>query len=190
MNTDEANSKPVNAGTTLAVAAAGPLLVLIAFTVPLTTLMSTASALGAAALGQLALFGLAEGASLVRLLPALLVAGAAYGLLNAALGRQAVASVPADRSAMGSGANNTARYLGSAVGLALVTVLVTHAGPGAGRAGLLAGWNLAVLLTVGWSLLGALVLFLARERPTQVQLDDPSSCVSLGPGRLPNVDAR
>lgn len=129
-----------------------------------------------AAVGQLALFGLTESASLGRLFPALLVAGTAYGLLNAALGRQAVASVPAGRTAMGSGANNTARYLGSAIGLALVTVLVTHAGPGAGPAGLLGGWNMAVLVTVGSSLLGALVVFLARECSAQVQIRRPSSC--------------
>lgn len=65
---------------------------------------------------------------------------------------------------MGSGANNTARYLGSATGLALITVLVTHAGAGAGSAGLLAGWNIAVLITAGFSMLGAVVVFLARER--------------------------
>src|SRR5919199_394349 len=64
------------------------------------------------AAGQLALVGLTPGSSIGRLLPGLLVAGAANGVLNAAMGRQAVASVPADRGAMGSGANNTARYVG------------------------------------------------------------------------------
>lgn len=67
---------------------------------------------------------------------------------------------------MGSGANNTARYLGSAVGLALVTVLVTHAGPRAGQSALLMGWNRAVLMAVGFSLIGALVVFIARTRAT------------------------
>jgi len=128
------------------------------------------------AVGQLALIGLTQNTSLGRLFPALLIAGAAYGLLNAALGRQAVASVPAGRTAMGSGANNTARYLGSATGLALVTVLVTHAGPVVGRAGLLAGWNMAVLMTVGFSLLGTLAVFLARERPTPTRSPEPCSC--------------
>lgn len=120
-----------------------------------------------AAAGELALFGLSAGTSPGRILPPLLLAGLAYGLLNAALGRQAVASVPADRTAMGSGANNTARYLGSATGLALVTMLVTRAGTGAGRSGLLAGWNVAVLAAVGFSLLGAAVLVLVRERVTR-----------------------
>jgi hypothetical protein len=92
------------------------------------------------------------------------LAGAANGVLNAALGRQAVASVPADRSAMGSGANNTARYLGSATGLTVCAVIITHAGAGSGVAGLLSGWNLAVLVTVGFSLLGAAAVFFAHER--------------------------
>lgn len=136
-----------------------------------------------AAAGELALFGLAGGASPARLLPPLLLAGLAYGLLNAVLGRQAVASVPAERTAMGSGANNTARYLGSATGLALVTLLVTHAGPGAGRAGLLAGWNIAVVVAVGFSLLGATVVILARERATQDEVGARSGGASTSPGR-------
>ena len=119
--------------------------------------------LAGSALGQFGLIGLDANASVVRLVPALLIVGAAYGVLNAALGRQAVASVPAGRTAMGSGANNTARYLGSGIGLALVTVLVTHAGTGAGTADLLDGWNVAVVVTAGFSIFGAVIVFLARE---------------------------
>jgi Major Facilitator Superfamily len=116
------------------------------------------------AAGQLALVGLTPGSSIGRLLPGLLVAGAANGVLNAALGRQAVASVPADRAAMGSGANNTARYLGSAIGITVVAVIVTGAGAASGAVGLLSGWNVAALVTAGFSLLGALTVLLARER--------------------------
>ncbi len=124
--------------------------------------------LGCAA-GQLAVYGLHSGSSVLRLLPGMLLAGAANGVLNAALGRQAVASVPADRSAMGSGANNTARYLGSATGLTVCTVIITHSGAASGPAGLLSGWNSAVLISVGFSLLGAAAVFLARERADHVQ---------------------
>jgi MFS family permease len=115
------------------------------------------------AAGQLALAGLTPDASIWRLLPGMLVAGAANGVLNAALGRQAVATVPADRAAMGSGANNTARYLGSALGLTVVTVILTHAG-GSGPDGLIAGWNVAAPVTAAISLAGA-VLLLALRRP-------------------------
>ncbi|MFI8822310.1 MFS transporter [Streptomyces sp. NPDC053431] len=70
------------------------------------------------------------GADWLRLLPGLLVAGAGSGLLNAALPRMAVDSVPQERAAMGSGANNTARYIGSSAGVALALAMST-AGPDA-----------------------------------------------------------
>jgi hypothetical protein len=117
----------------------------------------------ACAAGQLAVYGLHSDSPILRVIPGMLLAGAANGVLNAALGRQAVASVPQDRSAMGSGANNTARYLGSATGLTVSAVLITHAGAAAGKPGLLSGWNMAVLVSVVFSLLGALAVFLARE---------------------------
>lgn len=119
----------------------------------------------ACAAGQLAVYGLHADSSITRVIPGMLLAGAGNGILNAALGQQAVASVPADRSAMGSGANNTARYLGSATGLTVSAVLITHAGAASGTAGLLSGWDMAVLVSVAFSLLGAVVVFLAHERP-------------------------
>ena len=75
--------------------------------------------------GQALLHGLQAGGSPARLVPGLAVAGVGSGILNAALARLAVSSVPADRSAMGSGANNTARYVGSALGLALTVAVIT-----------------------------------------------------------------
>ncbi len=95
----------------------------------------------------------------VRFVPGLLVAGVASGILNAALGREAVASVPAGRSGMGSGANNTARYVGSAIGVTVVAVIVAGA-PG----GAIAGWNLAVLVTAAISIGGALLVLGCRPR--------------------------
>ena len=61
---------------------------------------------------------------------------------------------------MGSGANNTARYLGSAVGVTVVAVLATHRG----AAGLLAGWNTAVLVTSAFSVAGAAAVLACRSR--------------------------
>jgi hypothetical protein len=96
----------------------------------------------------------------VRFVPGLLVAGVGSGVLNAALGREAVASVPAGRGGMGSGANNTARYLGSSVGVTVVSVVVAaHAGGGAGVPGLVAGWNVAAWVTAGISSAGAAVVW-------------------------------
>ncbi|MFE6229216.1 MFS transporter [Streptomyces sp. NPDC057854] len=81
------------------------------------------------AAGVLALLGALDSAGLPwpRLVAGLVVAGAGSGLLNAALPRLAVDSVPPERAAMGSGANNTARYIGSAAGVALMLAL---SGPG------------------------------------------------------------
>ncbi|WP_128981609.1 MFS transporter [Streptomyces roseicoloratus] len=79
--------------------------------------------------GVLLLFGAVDaGPAWPRLLVGLVVAGAGSGLLNAALPRLAVDSVPQERAAMGSGANNTARYIGSSAGVALALALST-AGP-------------------------------------------------------------
>ena len=119
-----------------------------------------AGALVVVAIGQLALSGLTPGESWVRFVPGLLVAGVGSGVLNAALGREAVASVPQGRGGMGSGANNTARYLGSSVGVTVVSVVVAaHTSTGTGSAGLLSGWNVAAWVTAGFSLAGALVVW-------------------------------
>ena len=102
------------------------------------------------AVGQLFGYGLGAGSSPWRLVPSMVIAGVATGLLNALLGREAVASVGTDRAAMGSGANNTARYLGAAVGITLFVVIATHVGDN-----LAAGWNAAVLVSAALTLVGA-----------------------------------
>jgi Na+/melibiose symporter-like transporter len=110
------------------------------------------------ALGQLLGYGLGAGSSPWRLVPSMVIAGVATGLLNALLGREAVASVGADRAAMGSGANNTARYLGAAVGITLFVVIATHVGDN-----LIAGWNAAVLVSAALTLVGAGAVVLAGK---------------------------
>jgi len=112
-----------------------------------------AALLAVVAVGQLTGYGLDAGSHVWRLAVPMFVTGLATGVLNALLGREAVASVPPDRAAMGSGANNTARYLGAACGITLFVVVATHAG-----ADLLAGWNVAVLVAAALSLLGAVVV--------------------------------
>jgi len=57
------------------------------------------------------------------LFPGMILAGLGGGLINATLPRLAVGTVPPERSAMGSGANNTARYVGSALGVAVTASL-------------------------------------------------------------------
>jgi predicted MFS family arabinose efflux permease len=108
-----------------------------------------ASSLVVVAAGQLLALGLSAGSSPWRLVPSLVVSGLATGVLNAVLGRESVASVPPDRAAMGSGANNTARYLGAACGITVFVVVATHAGS------LLDGWNRGVLVATAVTLVGA-----------------------------------
>lgn len=111
--------------------------------------------------------GLGPASSAWRLAPAMALAGVVTGLLNATLGREAVGSVPPARAAMGSGANNTARYLGAACGITAVVLLATHSGTD--PVDVVAGWDLAVALAVATSLAGAALLgvLARREQPAR-----------------------
>jgi hypothetical protein len=83
----------------------------------------------------------------------LTVAGLGTGVVNASLGREAVASVPPHRAGMGSGINNTSRYVGAALGVTVVTLVAVHPSPT--PASLVAGWNVAVVVCTAVSLAGA-----------------------------------
>jgi len=116
------------------------------------------------AAGQVSLSGIESGSTWVRFLPGLLVSGLATGIVNAALGREAVASVPAGRGGMGSGANNTARYVGSAIGVTIVAVIAARPGPGSVTEDLVHGWNVAAIVTAAVSAVGAVVVLVCRPR--------------------------
>lgn len=132
-----------------------------------------------AAVGQLAMAFAGPTWSWLAFVPGMFVAGVFSGVLNAALGREAVASVPEGEGALGSGANNTARYVGSAVGVTVVAV-VAAAGADRGLPGLVDGWNHAVLVTVAVSVMGGLVALLLRDRrhPGSGELVDPLRATS------------
>jgi hypothetical protein len=100
-----------------------------------------------------------------RLIPGLTVAGLGTGVANAALADLAVRSVPPYRVAMGSAANNAARYLGSSVGVALVAVLLAlndHDGSAVHSLGV--GMRYASLVSGLLTLGGALFVALCREK--------------------------
>ncbi|MBD0688927.1 MFS transporter [Streptomyces sp. CBMA123] len=130
-------------------------------------------------LGEAGLYGLTPGSSWLRLAPGLAVAGLGSGVLNAALARLAVSSVPAHRAAMGSGANNTSRYLGSALGVA-VTVAVAGsahpatAGPEAAAHALATGTDRAVLVAAVLCLIGAALTLAARRADPTPQPTPPT----------------
>ncbi|MFJ8542715.1 MFS transporter [Streptomyces sp. NPDC093586] len=115
--------------------------------------------------GTLALLGAIGAGSWPRLLPGLIVAGVGSGLLNAALPLLAVDSVPATRAAMGSGAQQTFRYIGSCAGVALTIALTASAGSTA------RGADTAMVVSAVVALAAAGGVALLRERNDGVTAD-------------------
>ncbi|MFJ9011549.1 MFS transporter [Streptomyces canus] len=108
--------------------------------------------------GALALLGSIAADSWPRLLPGLVVAGIGSGLLNAALPLLSVEAVPAERAAMGSGAQQTFRYIGSCAGVAMTIAIVTSAGSAAH------GADIAVIVSAALAVLAAVGVVVLRER--------------------------
>ena len=138
-----------------------------------------AGALFVIGVSQLLVLGVDTDSGPAAFLPGLLLAGIATGVLNAAMGRESVASVPPGQAGLGSGANNTARYLGSALGVTVVSVVAAPVGAVTAQ-GLVDGWHRAVMVTALVSLVGALGVALLGERTPRVAAervaaDAPSS---------------
>jgi MFS family permease len=123
-----------------------------------------AGALAVSAVGLLGLVVLVPGASEWRLLPGLVVLGVGYGAVNAGLGREAIAHLPVARAGMGSGTNNTARYVGSALGVTITAVLAVPTAP---TPVLLRGFDVALLGGAVLAAVGAAVV-VVLGRPSQV----------------------
>ncbi|MGQ0632389.1 MAG: MFS transporter [Sporichthyaceae bacterium] len=111
-------------------------------------------------IGMITMLGVDTETNPWSLVAGLAVIGIGSGVANAALGREAVAAVPAGRGSLGSGANNTARYVASSIGVAVVaTIVASH---GSGPQAIVEGWNVAVLVTTALSMLGALTVWACR----------------------------
>lgn len=119
-----------------------------------------AAGLALAAIGEVALTGLHGGTGWRALMPGMFVAGVGSGIANAALARIAVESVPHTRVGMGSGANNTARYLGGAAGVALVVTV----GSATGAGGPVEGFDRAALVSALLCGLGAVIVLASTAR--------------------------
>ncbi|MGW1213544.1 MFS transporter [Streptomyces sp. NPDC002499] len=111
------------------------------------------------AAGVLTMLGAIDSGSWQRLLPGLILSGIGSGLLNAALPLLAVDSVPAARAAMGSGAQQTLRYIGSCAGVALTIAIVTSSGGGLGH-----GTNVAMVVSAVLSVVAVGAVLALRER--------------------------
>lgn len=117
-----------------------------------------ATLLALVGLAQLSGLGLGDDSGVWRLGVVMAATGVGTGLLNAVLGREAVAHVPPDRTAMGSGASNTARYVGASVGITMTVSIATHIGDS-----VVDGWNAVVVVCATVLLVGAaLVTLLGR----------------------------
>nr|WP_063792233.1 MFS transporter [Nonomuraea pusilla] len=126
--------------------------------VRLGTAARLAIGMGLTAAGFVGLLGVAASLSLPVVLTGLAVAGAGSGLINSSVTHLAIESVPAHRVSMGSGANNTARYVGSSLGAAGVAAVV-------GAFGLDAGTDVAVAACVVLTAVTAVAALLAGRRP-------------------------
>ncbi|MEV4468007.1 MFS transporter [Nonomuraea sp. NPDC049504] len=84
--------------------------------------------LGLSAAGYTGLLSLAATLSLPLVIAGLAVSGTGSGLINSSITHLAIESVPAHRVSMGSGANNTARYIGSSLGAAGIAATIGAAG--------------------------------------------------------------
>lgn len=102
--------------------------------------------------------------SVVGLWPGMLIAGIGVGVVNAGLGRETVASSPAGRTGLGSGVNNSARYLGSAIGIALSALLLTTL-----------GWPVTVLVGSVVLILGAPAVLALTVRAGAVRRQQPAA---------------
>jgi MFS family permease len=97
----------------------------------------------------------------------LLVAGVGSGLINASLTHLAIESVPRHNISMGSGAGNTFRYLGSALGVAGMAGVV-------GSLGLPDGTYVTVLACATLATVTAVTVLLTLRRP-RLPAEDPAA---------------
>jgi NTE family protein len=101
-------------------------------------------------------------------LPGFIASGVGVGLTLPALSSAAVASLPQDRFATGGAANNTARQVGAAIGVALLIAIV--GAPSAG--GALRAFEHGLLFCACCALTtAAIALTLGRVRPSVVSLE-------------------
>lgn len=108
--------------------------------------------------GVLTMLGAMDAGSWQRLLPGLFLGGVGGGLLNAALPLLAVESVPAQRVAMGAGAQQTFRYIGSCAGVAMTIALSASGG------GLAHGADVALAVSAALALVAAVMVTVLRDR--------------------------
>lgn len=116
------------------------------------------------ATGLLAIRGLEASSSWTVMLPGLLLLGVGIGLANPAVTYAALGVVPATRSGMASGVNNTFRQVGIAIGIAVLGTLLPARVEG-DPAAFAAALDQILLVSAGVAVAGAaLAAILVRQR--------------------------
>jgi Major Facilitator Superfamily len=116
------------------------------------------------AAGWLSMRGVEATSTWSFLLPGLLLVGVGIGLGNPAVTYTALGVVPATRSGMASGVNNTFRQVGLAIGIAALGALLP-AGAEADPAAFAAGIDRILVVSAAVATLGAvLAVTLVRQR--------------------------
>jgi len=128
-----------------------------------------------ATLGIALLAGVAPGGSyLASVFPGALLSAIGMGLSLVPATIVAMQSLPAEQSGIGSGLLNTARLMGGALGLAVLSTIAdaqAHADAGAGLArSLTSGFDLAFAVGAAVSLAGALLAAVALRNPKSAEL--------------------
>jgi MFS family permease len=125
--------------------------------VRLETAARLALGLALSAAGFVALLGVGVSLWPPLVVTGLAVSGIGSGFINSSITHLAIESVPPHRVSMGSGANNTARYVGSSLGAAGVAATI-------GGFGLQAGTTVAVAACVALTTLTAIAALATRHR--------------------------
>ena len=115
-----------------------------------------------AAVGQLCLLLVAPATGYPRLVPALLGVGLGVGVFTAPVVAAAMRAVPADRSGLASGINNTARQAGTALGVAIFGAIAGSPAQ-AGHFVAALRW-LGVGSAIAWLGVAALIYSVARDQ--------------------------
>jgi predicted MFS family arabinose efflux permease len=126
-------------------------------------------------------------------LPTILLIGLGFALCYPTFNIQATAGVANHEQGLASGLVNTSFQVGGAVGLAIVTAVVSaNSGSGADAASLLDGFRPAIAVITGIAVIGLAIALagtrLARARPAELS-PAPAAVVEALPERLNQRDA-
>ena len=143
------------------------------------------------ALGMALLLRLSTTTSPLRLVLALVVAGIGTGVVNATLGREAVASVPAALAGVGSGINNTSRYFGAAIGVTVVAVLTSRTGTESPPQ-LLHNWDHALLVALALTVICVVIVAVCEsfQRRAPAAVNPPTASGKVAARATDMPDAR